>query len=540
MQDIRVGIDGNVYNSAGEAVREQIKSSKQELNNIKNEELNGNTSINFINATWTGDGKIEANSARICPSEIIKVSANTTIKIKPGNFCFAVGIWKDKLSRENLIRNDNIWSNFYEVINVEEDGYFMVSFANVNDTTVNISPSDFDGSIRINRNIVNDISNKFEDISKVIPFDNQNIELVFGGTDDKGNPNDVKTRVRFKDYFDISKKFISIQMEDDTYSYGISTYDKNGEYISWIPYTLGSNITSIKTKDYNKILVLFKSSQNEYLNLENNLEEIKSKLKIITYDYENVDLTPIKIRVATYNIGHFAYGTSPIPAGTLDKLQDFRNAIVNIRADIIGLTEDDVYYDSNSTMKVYDNVYKMFKYYGSGIKQGYTCNSILSKFEIFNLKSTEFATKSTHAYTECDIKIYDKMIHFVSTQVSWQDINTRKAQYQELIKIAKKYEYCIIVGDMNPSARINLILPEGVEPNSHYKEDYAIWENAGFNIANVGFFGEYNTLIDKDYPGLMLPYDNIFTTKNIDISFVETFENDMSDHYAIAADICIY
>ena len=84
------------------------------------------------------------------------------------------------------------------------------------------------------------------------------------------------------------------------------------------------------------------------------------------------------------------------------------------------------------------------------------------------------------------------------------------------------------------------MLFRSVEPNSHYKEDYAIWENAGFNIANVGFFGEYNTLIDKDYPGLMLPYDNIFTTKNIDISFVETFENDMSDHYAIAADICIY
>lgn len=119
-----------------------------------------------------------------------------------------------------------------------------------------------------------------------------------------------------------------------------------------------------------------------------------------------------------------------------------------------------------------------------------------------------------------DIAIYCVHLHPSSSDLGTAEI--RRQAYLELIEMASKDEYAIIMGDMNAE--------EGVG-------EYQVMLDAGFNMANGGEFGEFDTY---EY-GDVEPIDNIFTTNNIEIAYAECEKRMVagSDHYPVSAYLVI-
>ena len=246
-----------------------------------------------------------------------------------------------------------------------------------------------------------------------------------------------------------------------------------------------------------------------------------------------------KLRVSTYNIGHFSHGESSTPAGTVENLQSFRNAIFNLKTDLAIMVENDNYFDAEHTMPIYDTLYNIYKYYKSGIKHTYDCNALLSRFPIIGNYEILFTEHyATRYFYDCVINIDSKIIHVIATHLDFYDITIRQAQITQLINYCQNFQYVIIAGDFNTSARINGEYPEGI-PAGHWEEDYAMFTNAGYIMANTGYFGVYTTLPDSLY--LPNPLDNIFIKSSSGtIDYVEMQTPNVSDHYPLIAEITLY
>ena len=70
--------------------------------------------------------------------------------------------------------------------------------------------------------------------------------------------------------------------------------------------------------------------------------------------------------------------------------------------------------------------------------------------------------------------------------------------------------------------------------NAHTANEYDDYKKAGFNCANCGDFGEFNTYQFSDEPT-----DNIITSSNFAIEMVRKGDRITSDHFALLADITI-
>lgn len=119
-----------------------------------------------------------------------------------------------------------------------------------------------------------------------------------------------------------------------------------------------------------------------------------------------------------------------------------------------------------------------------------------------------------------DIAVYCVHLHPNSSGLGNAEI--RRQAYLEIIEMASKDEYAIIMGDMNADTGV---------------KEYQVMLDAGFNMANGGEFGEFDTY---EY-GEVEPIDNVFTTNNIEIAYVECEKRMVagSDHYPLSAYLVI-
>lgn len=90
----------------------------------------------------------------------------------------------------------------------------------------------------------------------------------------------------------------------------------------------------------------------------------------------------------------------------------------------------------------------------------------------------------------------------------------RNAQYTDLINDSKNYDGCIFAGDFN----------------AQNTDEYNIFKNNGFRVANGGYFGTFNTLRS-------IPADNIIVSPNLLIRSFKMIESPElnSDHLPIEA-----
>ena len=105
-----------------------------------------------------------------------------------------------------------------------------------------------------------------------------------------------------------------------------------------------------------------------------------------------------------------------------------------------------------------------------------------------------------------------------------------------MLEFAKEQEYCIIMGDFNPEDYVD----DGkkVSTRLFYKEELARFCEIGFECANAGRFGTFDTIVDPGSVVSPCPFDNILVTPNIKLLDANRVaEPWMNDHAPVWADI---
>lgn len=258
-------------------------------------------------------------------------------------------------------------------------------------------------------------------------------------------------------------------------------------------------------------------------------------------DAQTTGMFPLKLRVASYNVGHFNQGLSggfrfmgEPGAQKAEKtgmakrqLSAWRQWLSEQSLDIIGVQEWNKHFDVDSAFNAQEELLKPFYnnvYFGNEHKWIY--NGIATNYKLTNLRF-----KYTHGDYYAligDLKIGNKTITVISTHIPWQK-DWHVPALNAFVEDLNQYEYFICFGDMNSSDAEQM----------HFRE-------AGFNMANGGHQGWFGTasgaLIAEGRQGKAdKNIDNIVTSKNIkimNVSAPRTGVNDF-DHLPVIADIII-
>jgi endonuclease/exonuclease/phosphatase family metal-dependent hydrolase len=262
---------------------------------------------------------------------------------------------------------------------------------------------------------------------------------------------------------------------------------------------------------------------------------------------QTADKLPLKLRVGTYNVGHFNQGMKgglevrgkknypDNKAVTGNYIQQemlsWRSWIGEQSLDIFAVQEWNRYFDQDSTYIAETELLKPFYnniYFGD--EHSWIYNGIATHYKLTNLRQ-KYWFGEYYALTG-DLKIGNKTIAIISTHIPWQNDSARnwhKPSLELFIKELKKYEYFICFGDTNSS-----------------DEEILGFSEARFNIANGGAQGWFVTGPGgpkkkgmADAPNTHI--DNIITSKNIkimNVSAPHTTLNDM-DHLPVLADVVI-
>lgn len=262
------------------------------------------------------------------------------------------------------------------------------------------------------------------------------------------------------------------------------------------------------------------------------------------------------LKVTTFNVGQWYHGVCNLdiygaqenvhpgilPEYVIGAYNSWLKAFPDYDADIICAQEVNPVFmidrEKGITLNTKDVLEEYFKEVHT--YTGATSNGTVAMWMgLFRPQSSGYALKNittghlcegTPAYARAYMKGYitvnghDIAVYCVHLQPSSSGLGNpeiRRQAYLELIEMASKDEYAIIMGDMNPD-----------DP-----KEFEVMREAGFNMANCGDFGAFDTYEYGDVD----PIDNIFTTNNIEIAYaeVETTMVGGSDHYPLSAYLVI-
>ncbi len=275
-----------------------------------------------------------------------------------------------------------------------------------------------------------------------------------------------------------------------------------------------------------------------YLYVYNNNSKkmhLPSEIKFTKESYEPEDSD--SVRIATWNIGHFALGRKP--NSTLEDAQSamqgdyFRDYINNaIDADIMFLNEysqkftKNKYLAKNTIFTEYDTVYE-------GAQRNYSCNAVYSKIEISEPEVHEFECNKTagvistkgplatdYYFVTTDVVINGTTVKLVSVHLAFDGEGSKNVvinQLNELIAYCEQYEHVVLLGDWN----INSF------------SEFELFTDAGYTLANTD--NKMPTYKKDDYSDSL---DNIIY-KGVTVSDFSLAGTDLSDHYALYCTITV-
>lgn len=247
---------------------------------------------------------------------------------------------------------------------------------------------------------------------------------------------------------------------------------------------------------------------------------------------QTADNLPLKLRVGTYNVGHFNQGRLGGFQGTgkmaTAELNNWRNWIGQQSLDILALNEWNQFFDKDSVYRAKEELldpYYTHVYFGDEHRWIY--NGIATNFPLQNIRQKNW--DGDYYAILGDLVIGDKTITIISTHIPWQK-EWHQGSFEALIKELEQYEYFICMGDMNA-----------------FDDGQQKFAKAGFNMANGGAMGWFGTARATnaaagrkgDLPNTSI--DNIVTSDNIKIMRVSaplTGVNDL-DHLPVLADVVI-
>lgn len=223
--------------------------------------------------------------------------------------------------------------------------------------------------------------------------------------------------------------------------------------------------------------------------------------------------------IATWNIGHFANGTSPhslIKGENYDeKLELYRMLFDDMDADVLCLNEYSEWFGTDQggiERKTKEILLNNYRRVVEGDQVGLSCNAFFSRLNIANVERHEF--KSTAAdvkelpraanyyYLSCDLKYKGQLIKVVCAHTISGNSSLCQKMIAEIIDVYDNYGRVILCGDWN---------------TGNYKK----FKEAGYSLGNDGSI--------KTYPQKLYPLDNIMV-KGLKINEVRTIQTDLSDH----------
>ena len=285
-------------------------------------------------------------------------------------------------------------------------------------------------------------------------------------------------------------------------------------------------------------------------------EGAKALYAQVLKDFPEISMrvTKTRLRVATWNVGDFT--GKGMTLGSDASKQAYTAVMQKADVDLWGLQEDVRYFVVETSTTPYTAIYKNVQpYYERNFTGSPTANltyngkAFLSEFEITDVKAINYPepvltlgdtkTYGHPWFLTGKINVDGKEISVVTLHFDWSCKERRAAQIGAVIDFAKEQEYCIILGDFNPEDYVGDDNAENdarkLSNNLLYEEELARFEAVGFEAANAGRFGVFNTLVNSTGP-----WDNILVSRNINILSVETItEPWMNDHAIVVADIAI-
>lgn len=253
------------------------------------------------------------------------------------------------------------------------------------------------------------------------------------------------------------------------------------------------------------------------------------------------DIPPFsKLRVMSYNIGAYNYGTSPYYLVTDydTKLANYKHFFGEIAPDVLFEQEyrDDIAQGISADSALYNN----FFIDGVTPTVGSTSKTVIrSKYTIYEKSTGALNSETERIYSKGYIyvgghKICILCVHLMPNIGGDQEA-FRAAQMQEIVTMMANETHYIICGDFNVFSGV---------------DEWDILTNAGMVLANGPFWGYHATnpgasLVDGTvvYPTPTKIIDNIVVSPNIKVVNFKVLNDYVqqlsSDHIAILADLLI-
>ncbi len=246
------------------------------------------------------------------------------------------------------------------------------------------------------------------------------------------------------------------------------------------------------------------------------------------------------LKVTTFNVGGFYHGVdngmhenpgAPYEQWVGGNLTQWLADIPRLDADVVGFQEFCPLFYENKTQGVniaskdaFAKVFKTLETFegvtNNGIQPMYMAlggnsNSPYKLTDISYGHLTDKDEASQRAYMKGYITVKGVKIAVYSVHLGFNDKTAVKDSWNEIVSLMNKEDYCIVMGDMNSN------------------DIAAFMESKGFNVANMGKFGNFGTYEYDEEKYI----DNIFTTANIKIQYAECEKalSGGSDHYPLSA-----
>ncbi len=226
------------------------------------------------------------------------------------------------------------------------------------------------------------------------------------------------------------------------------------------------------------------------------------------------------MRVATWNIDSKAH----------PDIKEMSNIIHERGIEIMGFQEIDILNTRNNYDMAQDFVNENYPYVhfakGRDFADGYFGVGTTSSLEFQEISSVPIestGSKATKTLERVVVEKEGKQIAFYVTHTSWENNDLRRRQFTEIIErlAADPVPYKILVADFNADQSLY---------------EYDIFKD-NYNIANGKDGVWFDSFNGTDDSMKVMTVDNIITTKNINITHVETYHSDMADHDLMFADI---
>lgn len=349
-----------------------------------------------------------------------------------------------------------------------------------------------------------------------------------------GNQVYSSTRISTSDFIEVIPYGILFAKKYETNDYNISVtvYNENrtrirsSNYVDL--YTAGYKLTG--SAKYIKITITKTDFSDIYPEEANN---VNTRLFYMGFSTNKTNL-----RVMTFNVGNWNYGVSPhgIDSSIYDeKIVNYRRFFGEQNCDIVGLQEAERLIDRAGTIDYRTAIFNHWYNY-SEISGNW--ESIITKYNISAGGHSTIVNDRTYVYTYMQFE--DKIIYLLNVHLSPGHTDADKVKRNDevtaVLNLLTGKEYFILFGDFNP------------EPDE-YKNLFKRFSDAGYNVANSDFFGDFwtwstnaNDFNAEEPSGTVFVIDNVITSNNIKINSVNkinTYSELTSDHIPITADLYV-